>query len=131
MSQPQSQTARVFLGNLPFHATVEDVLGFLSPRQARVRVITDRDTGRSRGFGFAEMSIEDAKSAIEELHEVAMDGRPVIVSRAHERDVKPDGANGRRSNDRDRGEGRRDSRQGERSDRGRDRRDSRGSSGQR
>ena len=48
-------------------------------------VITDRDTGRSRGFGFVEMSDDDAKRAIEDLNGMEVDGRAIRVNEAEEK----------------------------------------------
>lgn len=50
-------------------------------------VITDRESGRSRGFGFVEMSSdEEAKKAIDELNGKDLDGRPIVVNEAKPRD---------------------------------------------
>ena len=59
-------------------------------------VITDRDTGRSRGFGFVEMSDDDAKRAIEELNGNEVDGRTIKVNEAEEkrRDSRGGGGGG-------------------------------------
>ena len=60
---------------------------------AEVRLITDRDTGRPRGFGFVEMgSSEDADAAIRELNGYELDGRSLTVNEARERN----GGGGRR-----------------------------------
>ena len=61
-----------------------------------VRLITDRDTGRPRGFGFVEMgSPEDADGAIRELDGYSMDGRPLKVNEARERTGGGGGRGGR------------------------------------
>ena len=55
-----------------------------------VKIIMDRDTGRPRGFGFVEVATdEEAKKAIEELNEKELDGRPLIVKEAVEKERKP------------------------------------------
>ncbi len=50
-----------------------------------LKIITDRETGRSRGFGFVEMADEDAQKAIESLNETEMGGRTISVSIAQEK----------------------------------------------
>jgi cold-inducible RNA-binding protein len=79
---------RLYVGNLPFHAT-EDLL---SQRFAAcgtvvsVAVITDRETGRSRGFAFVEMdSPAAAQKAIADLDGKDLEGRPLRVRIAEER----------------------------------------------
>ena len=80
---------RLYVGNLPFSAS-EDAIRDLFAQDGRgvteVKMITDRDTGRPRGFGFVEMqNTEDASSAVTALNGVTMDGRPLTVNEARER----------------------------------------------
>ncbi len=80
---------RVYVGNLPF-STDESQLRELFSRDGRTvndaTVITDRDTGRSRGFGFVEMSnSEEAASVIEEFNGFTLEGRPLTVNEARPR----------------------------------------------
>ena len=80
---------RLYVGNLPF-STDESALRSLFEQNERkveeVKLITDRMTGRPRGFGFIEMgSHEDADKAIHELNGYEMDGRPLKVNEARER----------------------------------------------
>jgi len=80
---------RLFVGNLPF-SVEEPALRSLFEQNERkvedVSVITDRDTGRPRGFAFVEMgSNEDADKAISELNGYEMDGRQLNVNEARER----------------------------------------------
>ena len=80
---------RLYVGNLPFSAD-EGALRELFEQNDRkveeVRLITDRDTGRPRGFGFVEMgSSEDADSAIRELNGYELEGRQLNVNEARER----------------------------------------------
>jgi cold-inducible RNA-binding protein len=75
------------VGNLPF-STTSDELAALFGRVGTVtsaQVITDRETGRSRGFGFVEMSDEDARKAIDELTGVDMGGRSLTGNEARPR----------------------------------------------
>lgn len=54
------------------------------------RIITDKFTGRSKGFGFVEMPDDDAaKKAIAELHEAEVNGRSIVVNQAEERKDRP------------------------------------------
>ena len=86
---------RLYVGNLPFHAT-EDLLSqhFAScGGVTSVSVVLDRETGRSRGFGFIDMeSAEAAQKAIAELDGRDMDGRALRVRIAEDR--KPGGGGG-------------------------------------
>jgi RNA recognition motif-containing protein len=80
---------RLYVGNLPFSVD-ESTLRTLFEQNERtveeVKLITDRDTGRPRGFGFVEMgSSEDADKAIQELNGHSMDGRQLTVNEARER----------------------------------------------
>ena len=81
--------SRLYVGNLPFSAdedAVRELFGQNDRTVVEVRLITDRDTGRPRGFGFVEMgSDEEAQGAINELNGFSMDGRPLTVNEARER----------------------------------------------
>ena len=86
---------RLYVGNLPFTASDESVRALFSKHGAveKVSLITDRDSGRPRGFGFVEMSGADAARAIEALNGTDFGGRPLRVNEAQER---PRGASPRR-----------------------------------
>ena len=76
--------AKLFVGGLPW-ATTSDELNQLFAQAGTVTsavVIQDRMTGRSKGFGFVEMSDEDAKKAIESLNGSKLEGRNIVVSEA-------------------------------------------------
>jgi RNA recognition motif-containing protein len=79
---------KIYVGNLSFN-TNEDALrdcfsGF--GEIASVKIIVDRDSGRSKGFGFVEMnSEEEANAAIQSLNGKDLDGRPIRVNEAQER----------------------------------------------
>lgn len=75
---------KLYVGNLPFSSTDEDLKAHFEQvgEVSSAKVITDRQTGRSRGFGFVEM--EDSDNAIERLNGGDMGGRELSVSVARE-----------------------------------------------
>lgn len=78
----------LYVGNLTFDATEESVREAFAGYGGvtSVRIITDRETGRSRGFGFVEMAdAEAAKAAIAALDGTELDGRPLTVNEARPR----------------------------------------------
>ena len=79
---------RIYVGNLPFSATEEEMNTLFGEygEVSNVDIIVDRQTGRSRGFGFVEMAEDGAAdSAIEALNGKDMDGRPLTVNEARPR----------------------------------------------
>jgi len=89
---------KLYVGNLPWstgEAELEEMFSAIGAVSS-ANVITDRDTGRSRGFGFVEMSSDDAKRAIEELNGNEVDGRAIRVNEAEEkrRDSRGGGGGG-------------------------------------
>ena len=79
---------RLFVGNLTFQTTDGDLRAAFETFGAvvDVKIVSDRDTGRSRGFAFVEMSSEDhARKATEGLNGATLDGRALRVSEAEER----------------------------------------------
>ena len=82
------QVTKLYVGNLPFTATDEAVNGLFAKHGTveKVSLITDRDTGRPRGFGFVEMSNADASRAMQALNGTDFEGRSLKVSEAQERD---------------------------------------------
>ena len=76
---------KLYVGNLPFSAT-EQVLSETFAECGTVqsaKIITDRDSGRSKGFGFVEMSTDaEAQSAIEKYNGADWEGRPMTVNEA-------------------------------------------------
>jgi RNA recognition motif-containing protein len=80
---------RLYVGNLPFTASEEEIRNLFAQNGrnvTEVRLVTDRETGRPRGFGFVEMgSQEDADGAIRELNGFQFGGRPLTVNEARER----------------------------------------------
>src|SRR5262245_34585778 len=89
---------RLYVGNLPFSADEEQVRQLFSQNGrtvAEVKLVTDRDTGRPRGFGFVEMgSPEDADGAIRDFHGYNFGGRPLTVNEARERERSGGGGGG-------------------------------------
>ena len=87
----------IFVGNLKFNAT-EDSVRTLFERYGAVssaRIMTDRDTGRSRGFAFVEMENEnEAEQAISALNGYMMDGRALNVNEARPKPDRAFGAGG-------------------------------------
>lgn len=82
---------RLYVGNLPYKATDEDLSTLFSRagNVASARVMRDMATGRARGFGFVEMaSDEAAQKAIEQFNEYEMEGRKLVVNEAK---PKPEG----------------------------------------
>ena len=75
---------KIFVGNLSFNTTESDIRSAFEKfgNVESVAVITDRDTGRSKGFGFVEMSEEDANKAIAALSGSELDGRALTVNEA-------------------------------------------------
>ncbi len=80
---------RLYVGNLPFSADESAVRSLFEQNERtveEVKLITDRETGRPRGFGFVEMgSSEDADKAIRDLNGHSLDGRQLNVNEARER----------------------------------------------
>lgn len=85
---------KIYVGNLPYSAT-DQSLGEKFGAYGRVdsaKVITDRDTGRSKGFGFVEMSTDsEASAAIEALNGKDFEGRPMQVNEARPQAKRPGG----------------------------------------
>jgi cold-inducible RNA-binding protein len=75
---------KMFVGNLSFQTTESDIRAAFEPfgPVESVAIITDRDTGRSKGFGFVEMSEEGAAKAIAKLSGSELDGRALTVNEA-------------------------------------------------
>lgn len=79
----------IYVGNLPWSTTTDDLHAMFEQYGAVVRaqIVTDRETGRSRGFGFVEMANEaEANAAIAALNEQPMNGRPLTVNIAKPRE---------------------------------------------
>ncbi len=91
---------RLYVGGLPYQTTEQDLIGLFEQvgAVANASVITDRETGRSKGFGFVEMNTtEDGQLAIEQLNGTILGNRTITVNEARERPAAG-GSRDRRSN---------------------------------
>ena len=89
--------AKLFVGNLSFQATEEDLRELFAQAGTveTVRIITDQFTGRPRGFGFVEMATDEgAQKAITELHESQLGGRTLTVNEARPKEARGPGGGG-------------------------------------
>jgi len=83
---------KLFIGSLAWATNDDSLKDFFSQAGTVVsaNVIVDRDTNRSKGFGFVEMSSdEEAKKAVEELNGKDLDGRAIVVNEARPREERP------------------------------------------
>ncbi|HET8675369.1 MAG TPA: RNA-binding protein [Blastocatellia bacterium] len=87
---------RIYVGNLSYQTTENDLTNLFEQagQVESVNIITDRDTGRSKGFGFVEMSAEDADKAIAQLNGTEVDGRALTVNEARPREERSGGGRG-------------------------------------
>ena len=83
----RAAVTKLYVGNLPFTATDETVRALFAKHGTveKVSLITDRDSGRPRGFGFVEMSNADAARAMQALNGTDFEGRALKVNEAQER----------------------------------------------
>jgi cold-inducible RNA-binding protein len=85
-------SVRLYVGNLPFSVTEQDLeqLFSQSGQVDSANVVTDRDTGRSRGFGFVEMETQEAAdAAIQSLNGYELSGRALTVNEARPKESRP------------------------------------------
>lgn len=89
---------KIYVGNLPWSTTDSDLEALFAGIGAvtSASVVTDRDTGRSRGFGFVEMSQADGERAIAELNGHNLDSRALRVNEANSQPRRPAGGGGAR-----------------------------------
>lgn len=88
---------KLYVGNLSFRVTSEDLQEYFTAAGAveSANVVFDRETGRSRGFGFVEMSTEDdANNAIAQFNGQEYDGRNMVVNEARPREDRGGGGGG-------------------------------------
>lgn len=97
---------KLFVGSLSWNTTDDQLKDFFASAGTVVSatVIFDRETNRSKGFGFVEMSSDDeAKAAVDQLNGKELDGRAIVVNEARPREERPrsfGGGNDRGGNDR-------------------------------
>ncbi|HTZ47223.1 MAG TPA: RNA-binding protein [Verrucomicrobiae bacterium] len=88
---------KLYVGSLPYSITDESLLQLFSEKGYRpvsARVITDRETGRSKGFGFVELGPEDdASKAIGEFNGLNVEGRALVVNEARPQESRGGGGN--------------------------------------
>jgi len=90
---------KAYVGNLSFDATEEQVISELFTQYGKVdsiAMITDRDSGRFRGFGFVEMEDSAANAAIKGLNDTDLDGRMLRVNEARPREDRNGGRRSKR-----------------------------------
>jgi RNA recognition motif-containing protein len=90
-------SSRLYVGNLPFSATTETLRAAFAPSGdvTDVHIVTDRESGQSRGFGFVTMgNAHEAAKAIAAMNGAMLDGRPLRVNEAEERPQRSGGFGG-------------------------------------
>src|ERR1700731_4222508 len=96
---PFAMAKNIYVGNLAWECSADDLLALFQEHGAvtRAQVITDRDTGRSRGFGFVEMDNDaEAQKAIDALNGFDYKGRALTVNEARPREERSGGGGGGR-----------------------------------
>ena len=86
--------SKVYVGGLPYQTAEQELSDLFAPHGsvASARIITDKFTGQSKGFGFVEMTTEDeAKAAIESLNGTQLGGRTLTVNEARPQTPRPRG----------------------------------------
>ncbi|EJE51000.1 RRM domain-containing RNA-binding protein [Acidovorax sp. CF316] len=90
-------SSKIYVGNLPYSVTDSTLESNFSEfgNVTSAKVMMDRETGRSKGFGFVEMaSAEVAQAAITGLHGMSVDGRSIVVNLARPREERSSGSGG-------------------------------------
>lgn len=89
---------KLYIGNLEYGVTESDLRGFIEEKGItikEVRIITDKYSGKSKGFGFAEFETEEqAQAAIEALNEQELNGRKLTVNKARKMQPRKDNFGG-------------------------------------
>ena len=88
---------KIYVGNLSFQSSENDINDLFTQfgEVESVKIITDRDTGRSKGFGFVEMSDDSAEKAISQLNGKELNGRALTVNEARPMVKRDFGGGGR------------------------------------
>ncbi len=90
-------SSNLFVANLPYALVDEELAALFTPYDdvTSAKIIMDRETGRSRGFGFVELASSDAgEKAINELHGTQVQGRSIVVRAAEPRQKRGGGQRG-------------------------------------
>jgi cold-inducible RNA-binding protein len=89
---------KIYVGNLSYQTTENDLTNLFEQagQVESVSIITDRDTGRSKGFAFVEMSNDDAEKAIAQFNGHEVNGRTLTVNEARPREERSGGGGGGR-----------------------------------
>ncbi|NPV70523.1 MAG: RNA-binding protein [Firmicutes bacterium] len=84
-------TKTLYVGNLPFSCGDQDLAAAFASviEVVSARVVTDRETGRSRGFGFVEVPDDKAELAVSSFNGAELGGRQIVVNEARERTERP------------------------------------------
>ncbi|HWI53543.1 MAG TPA: RNA-binding protein [Symbiobacteriaceae bacterium] len=84
-------TKTLYFGNLPWAATDADLTNAVAPHAEVIsaRIAVDRETGRSRGFGFVEVPADKAEAVVAALNGAMWGGRPLTVNEARPREERP------------------------------------------
>jgi RNA recognition motif-containing protein len=90
LTREYPQVTKLYVGNLPFSATEETVRAAFAAHGAlqSVALVMDRATGQPRGFGFVEMSNDDASRAMQALNGADFGGRPLKVNEAQDKNAR-------------------------------------------
>ena len=89
-------TKRIYVGNLSYQTTENDLTTLFEQagQVDSVNIITDRDTGRSKGFAFVEMAADEAEKAIAQFNGTELNGRALTVNEARPREERSGGRGG-------------------------------------
>jgi len=90
MERGARMSKTLYVGNLPWAVTDDQLQNVFSPYAEVItaRVITDRETGRSRGFGFVEVATDDVDPIIHSLNGTSLGGREISVNEAKDRQMR-------------------------------------------
>ena len=97
MALLELKTMDIYVGNLPYTATEGDVTGLFAAfgPVERVKIITDRETGQSKGFAFVTLGDQtQLNAAIEALNDYDYNGRPLRVNASEPKEARPSGGGG-------------------------------------